>query len=258
VTIVNTAQIDDPEIPAPVSVSASTTVECQTGPILSVSPLILKQSLVPDRQASQPLNVCNNGDGNLTWYIQENPSALRLQSVLFDNGPLVTHPHGGYGGKDASAVQSGLGLSSYGFGQQYSLGNQVADDFLITDPNGWDITDLNFFSYQTDSGTSSTIIGVYYEVLNGAPNAGGVVVCGDMVTNRLVGSVFSNIYRVLDTALTDNRRPIMIDTVSVAPGCEHLAAGTYWIVWSTDGSFVSGPWAPPISILGQTTTGNGL
>ena len=258
VTIVNTAQIDDPQIPAPVNVSASTDVDCPTAPIISVSPLALVQSLAPDRQASQPLNVCNYGNDNLTWYIQEDSGASHVQNVLYDNGPMVTHPGGGSGGADASAVQTTLGLSSYGFGHQYPIGYWVADDFVISDPRGWDVTSFKFFAYQTDSGITSTITGVYYQVLNGAPDAGGTVVCGDMVTNRLTSTAFSNIYRVLDNALTNIQRPIMADTASVAPGCEHLATGTYWIMWSTDGTLTSGPWAPPISILGQVTTGNGL
>ena len=33
--------------------------------------------------------------------------------------------------------------------------------------------------------------------------------------------------------------------------------GTYWVAWQTDGTLSSGPWAPPVTILGQTTTGNG-
>jgi len=37
-----------------------------------------------------------------------------------------------------------------------------------------------------------------------------------------------------------------------------LDAGTYWIAWATDGSLTSGPWAPVITVNGQTTTGNGL
>jgi hypothetical protein len=37
-----------------------------------------------------------------------------------------------------------------------------------------------------------------------------------------------------------------------------LPAGTYWLAWQTDGTLASGPWAPPITIVGQTTTGNGL
>jgi hypothetical protein len=37
-----------------------------------------------------------------------------------------------------------------------------------------------------------------------------------------------------------------------------LPAGTYWLDWQTDGSLASGPFAPPISINGVLTTGNGL
>jgi hypothetical protein len=50
----------------------------------------------------------------------------------------------------------------------------------------------------------------------------------------------------------------MEDTVSIAPGCEHLDQGTYWIVWATSGSLPSGPWVPPITILDHKTTGNAL
>jgi hypothetical protein len=35
-----------------------------------------------------------------------------------------------------------------------------------------------------------------------------------------------------------------------------LAPGTYWIDWQTGGSLASGPWVPPITINGQTTTGD--
>ena len=38
-----------------------------------------------------------------------------------------------------------------------------------------------------------------------------------------------------------------------------LLPGTYWIDWTTNGSALfTGPWAPPITILGQTTTGNAM
>jgi len=30
------------------------------------------------------------------------------------------------------------------------------------------------------------------------------------------------------------------------------------VEWTTNGTLSSGPWAPPISILGQTTTGNAI
>ncbi len=37
-----------------------------------------------------------------------------------------------------------------------------------------------------------------------------------------------------------------------------LPAGTYWLDWQVGGSLASGPWAPAITILGQTTTGNAM
>ena len=79
------------------------------------------------------------------------------------------------------------------------------------------------------------------------------MVWGDTTTNVLTGSTWSNIYRVLDTTLTDSQRPIMASMVTVNT---FAAAGTYWLDWQSDGTLASGPWAPPVTILGQTTTGN--
>jgi hypothetical protein len=179
-----------------------------------------------------------------------------LITGTYDNGPLVTHPGGGSGGADASALQSGLGMNTYGFGNQYIYGYRMADDFTVTDPAGWDIDSIEFFAYQTGSTTTSTITGVYYQIWDGDPsNPASSVVFGDLTTNRMTGTTWSNIYRVVDTDLTANNRPIMVNTVSCGT---HLAPGTYWLDWMTDGSLSSGPWAPPVSILGQVTTGNAL
>jgi hypothetical protein len=35
-----------------------------------------------------------------------------------------------------------------------------------------------------------------------------------------------------------------------------LAAGTYWVEWGSYGTLASGPWAPPVTVLGSTGTGN--
>jgi len=45
--------------------------------------------------------------------------------------------------------------------------------------------------------------------------------------------------------------------VNTAAAGVFLPPGTYWLDWSTDGSLASGPWAPPITILGTAVTGNG-
>ena len=178
------------------------------------------------------------------------PAVLHPEAVLYDNGPLVNHPGGGAGGADASALQTALGNSTYGFGHSPNApGYRVADDFTVP-AGGWTITTITFYAYQTGSTTTSTINHVNLRIWDGPPGASGSnVVFGDTTTNRLAGSSFTNIYRVLDTNLLDSTRPIMADVVTVN---QVLGPGTYWLDWQTGGTLSSGPWAPPVTLTGQT------
>ena len=81
------------------------------------------------------------------------------------------------------------------------------------------------------------------------------MVWGDTTTNVMTATAWSNIYRATDTTSGATDRPIMANTVTVNT---LLDPGTYWLDWQTDGTLGSGPWAPPITINGQTTTGNAL
>ena len=166
-------------------------------------------------------------------------------AILYDNGPLVTHPGGGAGGADASAVQTALLQSTYGFGHALASGFRMADDFTVP-AGGWNVTQITFFAYQTGSTTTSTINHINLRIWDGPPGVGSVVF-GDTTTNLFAGSSFSNDYRVLDTDLTPNNRPIMADVATVVT---FLPAGTYWVDWQTGGTLASGPWAPPVSLLG--------
>ncbi|HQF43833.1 MAG TPA: fibronectin type III domain-containing protein, partial [Ignavibacteriaceae bacterium] len=177
-------------------------------------------------------------------------------AVLYDNGPLVTNPGGGAGGADLSALQSGIGLGTYGFGAQISAGYSVADDFTINGAS-WNIEELQFFTYQTGSSTTSTINDARVRIWNGAPNAGGTIIFGDLTTNRLTSTSWANMYRALDTSPTNTDRPIMKAVVQFSPALV-LGPGTYWVEVSLGGTLASGPWAPPVSIVGQTNTGNAL
>ena len=175
-------------------------------------------------------------------------------AVLYDNGPLVTHPGGGAGGADESRLQStSLGMNTLGFGDQVLNGNWVADDFQITAAYGWILDSATFFHYQTGSTTTSTITSVVWRIYNGQPGAGGTMIFNG---SGLVSSLFTNIYRTSETTVGATNRPIMASTVDL--GGIVLAPGTYWLAWQADGTLASGPWAPPVTILGQTTTGNGL
>jgi len=172
------------------------------------------------------------------------------RDVLHDNGPVYNAP-------GLSILESTtLGMSTLGFGHQFGLGYRMADDFTV-DAGLWNIVRITFFAYQTGAATSpSTMTGVYFQIWDGSPDdAGSSVVWGDLVTNRLSTSVWSEIYRVAEGDQGATNRPIMANTCNVLIS---LPAGDYWLDWMTDGSLTSGPWAPPIVVLGQTTTGNGL
>lgn len=179
--------------------------------------------------------------------------------VLWDNGPLVTHPGGGYNGADASRLQTDLAMNTLGFGNQLSYGNHMADEFEVTASSGWQIENITFFTYQTDTYTDppiSTITGVYLQIWDGPPNdAGSSVIFGDLTTNRIIDTYWTGIYRDSGTTPVVANRPIM---TAVAGVNVSLSQGTYWLDWMVDGTGTSGPWAPPITILGQTTTGNAL
>jgi hypothetical protein len=144
-------------------------------------------------------------------------------------------------------------MSTYGFGNQASAGNRIADDFTLTTRAR--IHTIKFYTYQTGSTTTSTITAVNLRIWDGPPdNPASTVIYGDTTTNRMTNTTWSNIYRV-NTVHGNTQRPIMVTTTS--PGII-LDPGTYWLDWQTDGSLSSGPWAPPITINGQTTTGNAL
>ncbi len=172
-------------------------------------------------------------------------------TILFDNGPLVTHPDQG-SGSDTSMLQTALGMTTLGAGAQFSAGNRVAEDIVIT--QDCTIDSISFFAYQTGSSTTSTITGVNLQVWDGVPgDPGSNVVWGSSTTNIMGTTSFTNIYRMSDTG-PGTTRPIMV-AYAVTSGLV-LSPGTYWFDWQYDGSLASGPWAPPVSIIGQTTTGN--
>ena len=190
----------------------------------------------------------NDCKATVTW----DAVAKSRTGVLFDGGPFITHPGQGSGGADVAA----FGLStqnSYGATAVQNTGWTIADDFTLANPST--LEKIEFYTYQTGSGTTPTITGVYVCIYDGNPMSGGNIIWGDQTTNRLDGVVFSNIYRVNYTAFTSTDRPLMKVTAGVDAT---LAAGTYWVGVSYNGTVSSGPWQNPVTILGQPQTGNGL
>jgi hypothetical protein len=175
---------------------------------------------------------------------------------LFFNGPLVSVSGGGAGGADASRLQNSLGMTSLGFNADFfGNGNAVADDFTVPPP-GWTITRITVFAYQTDSGLTSSLTDLRLVIFDGPPNLPtSTIIFGDPAVNVLAATSFTNVFRDSQNNPGLDRRPIMraVGDVNVT-----LAPGAYWLVWALGGQLVDGPFVPPITIPGQTTTGNGL
>ena len=176
-------------------------------------------------------------------------------ALLDTRSGLVNFPGGGAGGADASRLQnSSLGMSTIGLNVSLAGPARLAEDFVVP-ASGWTINDITVYAYQTGSPTTSTLTEFNFQIWDGDPNLGtSSVVFGDTTTNRLSSTAFTNIFRDTETTVGDTNRPIMAATAS---GLSiDLPAGTYWIDWQLNGSLASGPWAPPLTTNGQTTTGN--
>ncbi len=179
--------------------------------------------------------------------------------LLHDNGPLFNGPGLGAGGADASVIQTALGLSTLGFtgGTYGGIPWRLLDRFTVPAGQTWRVREMQFFAYQTNSTTESTMSSVSVRVWNGTPGAtGSAVVYGDTTTNRLVRTEWTHGYRVTEATPGNTQRPIMMNTVAVDAD---FTSGTYWVDWATQGSVsFPGPYVPPLTITGQTTTGQAL
>ncbi len=179
------------------------------------------------------------------------PVIFHAPALTYDNGALITHPGGGPGGADASRLQStSLLMTTLGFTASDAGAFRIADNFTTTAP-GWTINTITYFGYQTGSTTTSTFDVVRHQIWAGAPNAGGSIIFGDVVTNRFGSSAFTNTYRDTETTVANNQRPIMA-TTSTAIALT-FGAGTYWVDYQLGGTLASGPFSPPTTILGQTS-----
>jgi len=181
--------------------------------------------------------------------------------ILFDGGPMTTHPGGGANGFDLSALQNVVSLpnipipmNTLGWGGPAP--NRGADDFVICDPAGWNISTVTIYAYQTGSTLNSSITSVTLRIWDGPPGAGGSnIVFGDDVTDRMQSTCWTGIYRATLTDPLGTTRPVMSCVVNVGTV---LPPGRYWIDFSATGSVASGPFTPPVTRLDQPNTGNAL
>ncbi len=172
-------------------------------------------------------------------------------AIVYDNGPYFNIA----GTPDVSLLEdTSLAMSLFGAGAQFTANNRMADEVVLTDT--YDITSIDVFAYQTGS-IAPSITAVYMQVWDGDPSGGGAtVIWGDLTTNVLDVAAATNAFRQLESAPGATNREIQRVTANTT-GLS-LSAGTYWIDYTFAGSGASGPWAPPIAITGNATTGNAI
>ncbi|GAB5401462.1 MAG: hypothetical protein Aureis2KO_30470 [Aureisphaera sp.] len=175
-----------------------------------------------------------------------------LMPVLaYESGPYFSQA----GPPDLSILETiTLGMNTLGGGMQIGAGNRMSEDIILADD--YDVTSIDFFGYQTGEPTSPASINeINVQIWDGDPSdPASTVIYGDDATNVITNAVWSDAYRVAEDDLGGTARAIQRITVET-PGLS-LAAGTYWVDWSMAGTGASGPWQPPVVILGQNTTGN--
>ncbi len=171
------------------------------------------------------------------------------ESLIYTNGPIVDTRNE----PELSILQDNLGMDSYGFGVQKGSTNSIADDFTLTED--FDISKLDFFIYQTGE-TTTSITAVYVQIWDGDPSAGGSVVWGNLSANVMDDVVLTNMRRVLDSDRSNQSRKIQ--RVTAATSGLSLTAGTYYVQATFEGTGTSGPWMPPITVIGEVFTGDAL
>ncbi len=164
------------------------------------------------------------------------------EAVLYDNGPFETTAG------ESLLENVTLGLTTLGAAAQGASGNAVADDFTVGDANGWAVTQVTGFTYQSFSPNVSTVTEVNVRIYDGDPNAGGTVVF-DGSGGCLSATTETNVFRYAESAGFNMDRAIFSATCAVGMD---LPAGGYWAEFGFVGSGASGPWAPPVTILGTS------
>src|SRR5690554_1494371 len=208
------------------------------------------------------VNERTNGEGEITisgidagTFIIPNTSTASAPegtqaTVVYDNGPHINMA----GTPDLSVLGSvTLGMNTLGGNVSNSLGYGISDEFELVAET--EITGITAYAYQTGA-SSTTINAMYVTIWDGDPSGGGSVVWGDQTTDVFDSVEDINAYRVAED--DQGGRTRMLQKVKASISGLTLAPGTYWLEYSLDGTSSSGPWQPPIVILGEATTGNAL
>lgn len=187
-------------------------------------------------------------------YIDDNK--VRLTWMNEDVGPywdpkcdIVTGDNFFYksNGWYVSALHSGLG--SLGFNADKDAGFKIMDKFT-----SYEVFYLRFYLYEGAT-PFSTIDGAYLTKYDGDPLDGGSVIAGGDGKNRIVRTGSTNIYRTKENDIMDVSRPVFYVDVDAVELSENYEEKTFWFEVSFTGTLADDIHIVPITILGETTTG---
>jgi hypothetical protein len=177
----------------------------------------------------------------------------------YSNGSIVTHPGGGFGGADASALQN---PPLTVFGPTASPAFRLADDFTVPCNESWTINSITAYGYQTQAAagpfsTVSTLTGGNYRIWSGKPGVAGSSILFDFSgASQMTATGFSNAYRVTLTTLTNQQRPVF--TCQMQGNGIVLNPGTYWLDYQLQGTGTAAVFTPYLSTLGTFNSGNAI
>ncbi|MDI9469942.1 MAG: hypothetical protein QM296_07030, partial [Bacillota bacterium] len=155
---------------------------------------------------------------------------------------------------DPSYSEMAVNQSISGFSCRQAVGDALAEIFILN--HEATVQSVELFAYQTGSGTTPTFTGAYLKIYDGNPAEGANVIWGDWVTNVFNSAEFTGCYRVFHGDRGHNR-PIMKIVADISPGLE-LAAGTYWLAFSLNGSLIGGSWGIPNILDPPDTAGTAI
>lgn len=180
-----------------------------------------------------------------------------VSQVLYSNGAIstgtlhvatsATAPVG-YTWSELQTPSSTLGFSGF-YNNAATSDFAIADEFVVPVGQVWNLTNVNFYGYQTNfAGTTPPIDAVRVRIWNGDPSLGtSTVVYGNMTTNvyNAAGSGEEFVYRVSNVTGTTRKVWRFNTTISTS-----LTAGTYWIEYQVHATNDSSVFIPPVTIIG--------
>jgi hypothetical protein len=159
--------------------------------------------------------------------------------LLWDNGSIVTHPGGGFGGADLSMADMVPNIA--GSNVRLEPGQtqwRIADDFIVP-AGGWHLGSIITYAYEIGAPVPGWT-GFNATIWNGRPGDLGSEI---VATTTAATFAFAGVYRVFSNGDRLNPdRPVQSVTWDL--GGTFLPEGSYWFSWQVEGG--STAWTPHV------------